>query len=79
MLPNEETIQMWVASQKYNGRPPFRYSLAATLYGARLRDKRPADLEQERIIERLMSSLGPETPKPTTPRKRRLDEPKRQR
>jgi hypothetical protein len=32
-LPDEETIQMAVASQRRNGRQSFRHSLAARLYG----------------------------------------------
>jgi hypothetical protein len=56
--PDEETIQMCVATQRSSGRHPFRHSLAATLYGDELRARQPLGPEQDRIIEVLLSSLG---------------------
>jgi len=56
--PDEETIAMCVIAKRRDGRVPFRYSLAATLYGDKLRAKLPFDAEQEQIVQALLDSLG---------------------
>jgi hypothetical protein len=66
--PDEETIQMCVASQRSSGRHPFRHSLAATLYGDELRTRRPPGPEQDRLIEALMNSFGSRPAQPKKPR-----------
>jgi hypothetical protein len=61
-FPDDETIDMSVVGQKRNGRQPFRYSLASTLYGDRLIAKRPVDPRTERIVELLLTARAPGHP-----------------
>jgi hypothetical protein len=71
VLPDEETIEMCVASQKYSGRPPFRHSLAVTLYGDALRDNRPPDPAVNQLLEAMLSGLESQAAKPKPPKQRR--------
>ncbi len=54
--PDEETVEMCVATQRSSGRCPFRHSLAATLYGDSLRDDLPPSPEVEEALLGLLES-----------------------
>jgi hypothetical protein len=77
VLPDEETIRLCMTSQQRNGRQPFRYSLAATLYGDDLVGRQLSGPAEDQIIEALLSTLA--LAKPTAPNKRSRDKRKTRR
>ena len=61
--PDETTIGICVATQRSSGRHPFRHSLAATLYGDRLRDDLPPSTEFEEAVVGMIEQLSRSAPR----------------
>jgi hypothetical protein len=56
--PNEETISLCVRSVRQSKRIPFRYSLAATLYGDKLREELPIPTDMEEMVRTFLDALA---------------------
>lgn len=69
--PDAETVQMCVRTQASSSRHPFRHSLAATLYGDKLRESLPITPEQEEallsVLDVLLTPTGGTAPEPRRP------------
>jgi hypothetical protein len=74
--PDEETTTFCLDARAHGRPPPFRYSLAATLYGDQLRATMPPDPADLALLQTLFETLAavPDSPAPsrrqtTRPRK----------